>query len=441
MSPAHDVRQTIVHLLSNMSDSREIQTYLQRFSELDKSRFAVIKVGGAILDEQLEETAAALAFLHTVGLTPIVLHGAGRQLDRRLAELDIQVERRDGLRVTSRDTLDAAREVFTQLNIGLVEAIRAQGVEAHGLTQGAFDADMVDQDKYGYVGEPVRVHLDLLRSIVDSGAIPILTCMGVSPGGQLVNMNADAATRLLVQTVQPLKIIFLVDSGGLLGADGSVIDSINLVSDYEDLTTQDWVHSGMRLKLAEIKRLLDHSPDSTSVSITSPSALIRELFTHGGAGTIVRRGERIYKLTDKSTVDRHRLHGLIESAFRRRLDPSWWDQLRLLAAYLSEDYRAAAVVAEVDGFVYLDKFAVEETVRGTGIGRTVWEHMVRDYPTIFWRSRPDNSFNAFYGEECDGSVKRGGWAIFWRGEHDFDRIAPAVKRLAELPPDLELPGG
>lgn len=441
MSPARDVRQTIVHLLSNMSDSREIQTYLQRFSELDKARFAVIKVGGAILDEQLDETAAALAFLHTVGLTPIVLHGAGRQLDRRLQELDIPVERKDGLRITSRATLDAAREVFTQLNIGLVEAIRAQGVEAHGLTQGAFDAEMVDQEEYGFVGEPVRVHLDLLRSIVDSGAIPILTCMGVSPGGQLVNMNADAATRLLVQTVQPLKIVFLVDSGGLMSADGAVIDSINLVSDFDHLMEQEWVHSGMRLKLAEVKRLLDDSPASTSVSIASPTALVRELFTHGGAGTIVRRGERIHKVTDKSALDRDRLYHLIESAFGRRLEPRWWEKLRLAAAYLSEGYEAAAVVSEVDDFVYLDKFAVEEHVRGSGIGRAVWEHMVHDYPTIFWRSRSDNSFNTFYAEECDGSVKRGDWTIFWRGEEDFDRIAPAIKRLAELPPDLEPIGG
>ena len=76
-TPNRDVRQTIVHLLSNMSDGREIRSYLQRFSEVDRSRFAVIKIGGAILADHLEETAAALAFLHTVGLTPIVIHGGG----------------------------------------------------------------------------------------------------------------------------------------------------------------------------------------------------------------------------------------------------------------------------------------------------------------------------------------------------------------------------
>ena len=70
MTQSASTRQTIVQLLSNMSDGKEIRAYLQRFSEVDQSRFAVIKIGGAILNDQLEETASALAFLHTVGLTP-----------------------------------------------------------------------------------------------------------------------------------------------------------------------------------------------------------------------------------------------------------------------------------------------------------------------------------------------------------------------------------
>ena len=106
MAPNRDVRQTIVHLLSNMSDSKEIRTYLRRFSELDRSRFAVIKVGGAILRDRLEETAAALAFLHTVGLTPIVLLGGGPQLDEALDKRGIESEKLDGLRVRAKPQRD-----------------------------------------------------------------------------------------------------------------------------------------------------------------------------------------------------------------------------------------------------------------------------------------------------------------------------------------------
>ncbi len=437
MAPNREIRQTIVQLLSNVSDGSEIRTYLRRFSEVDKSRFAVIKIGGAILRDRLDETAASLAFLHEVGLTPIVLHGGGPQLDEYLAGKGIQSEKVDGLRVTTPEVLDAARAVFTAQNIELVEAIRSQGVDAHGLTQGAFDATYLDRERYGFVGEPTDVHLDLIRSIVDSGAIPILTCLGVAPGGQLVNMNADAATRQLVHSVQPMKIIFLVDSGGLRDGKGEVIDSINLASDYEELMDQDWVHSGMRVKLNEIKRLLDDSSPMTSVSITTPSALARELFTHSGAGTMVRKGEVIHRFSEVSQIDADRLAVLIESAFHKTLVGGWLERLALLSAYVSDTYRAAAVVAEMDGFSYLDKFAIHETARGEGFARTVWDHMARDFPTLFWRSRSDNSFNAFYEKEADGLMRTGQWTVFWKGERDFDRIAMAMKVMTDLPASFE----
>jgi acetylglutamate kinase len=437
MTPQREVRQTIVQLLSSMSDGREIRTYLQRFSQVDQARFAVIKIGGAILRDQLEETAAALAFLHTVGLTPIVLHGGGPQLDERLRTEGIETTKLDGLRVTTPEVLDAARESFTNLNIELAEAIRAQGVDAHGLTQGAFDARLIDPGKYGFVGEPTEVHLDLLRSIVRSGAIPILTCLGVASGGQLVNMNADAATRLLVHAVQPMKIVFLVDSGGLLDDRGEVIDSINLATDYDHLMAQDWVHSGMRLKLAEIKTLLDDLPPEASVSITTPSALARELFTHGGAGTLVRRGERILKVTQKADLDRGKTERLLEDSFDKPLHPHWWESLDLTAAFVSESHRAAALVTTVNDVAYLDKFAIHESARGEGLARTLWDHLIADFPRLFWRSRVENSFNAFYLREAEGSVKRERWMIFWIGESDFARIGEVVERLASLPADFE----
>lgn len=430
---SRDVRQTIVHLLSNMSDGKEIRSYLQRFSELDRSRFAVIKIGGAILRDQLDETAAALAFLHTVGLTPIVIHGGGPQLDEVLATRNIQTTKIDGLRVTDPRVLDAARDTFIEQNIILVEAIREQGVSAHGLTAGAFEADYVDKERYGLVGEPTEVHLALIRSIVDSGAIPILTCLGVAPGGQIVNMNADSATSALVHAVQPMKIIFLSGVGGLLGEDERPIESINLASDYDHLMAQDWVHSGMRLKLAEIRRLLDDTPLSTSVSITTPSGLVKELFTHGGSGTLVRRGELINRETVKNAIDQGQIAKLVEEAFGRTLKDGWWDRLELDAAYLSESLRAGAVMARVGDFAYLDKFAILEDARGEGLARTVWAHLVADHPVLYWRSRTENGFNSFYAEEADGSVKKGLWTVFWKGETEFASIASRVEVIADLP--------
>ena len=429
-------RETIVQLLSNMSDGKEIRSYLQRFSSADQSQFAVIKIGGAILRDQLEETAAALGFLHSVGLTPIVLHGGGPQMDERLAAENITSKKIDGLRVTSGPVLDIAREVFTAENIRLVEAIRAHGYSAQSLPVGAIEAEYLDKDKFGFVGEPSHVKLDQIRSAVSSGAIPILTCLGISPGGQILNMNGDSATRALVDALQPMKIVFLSSVGGLLDANGATIHSINLASDFDGLMKAPWVEGGMRLKIQEIKRLLDAAPLSSSVSITTPSGLVKELFTHSGSGTLVRMGETVSFVDSKAAIDATKLTDLIENAFGQKLNADWWDKVDFQGAHVSKTYRAGAVVSRINDFTYLDKFAVLEDARGEGLARTVWRALRKDNESFFWRSRTANGFNAFYHNSADGSLKSGPWTIFWVGEKDLTRIGKAAEHIAQMPPSF-----
>lgn len=433
MTDLLSTRATIVQLLSNMTDGKEIRSYLNRFAAVDQSRFAVIKIGGAILQDQLEETAGALAFLHTVGLTPIVLHGGGPQLDAALKARGVETPKVEGLRVTDAAAMDVARDVFIGENIRLVDAVREQGVEADSLIAGVIEADYLDKEKFGFVGEPKNVRLGLLQSVVKSGAIPILTCLGIGPGGQLLNINGDSATRALVSALQPMKVIFLTGVGGLLDKRGKPMHSINLASEYERLMKADWVQGGMRLKIQEIKRLLESLPLSSSVSITTPAGLIRELFTHGGSGTLVRMGEKIVKITSKSKLDRAKTETLVEGAFGRKLAPDWWDGLDIHEVHMSESYRAGAILTKIDDFIYLDKFAVLEEARGEGLARTVWRHFTRANPVFFWRSRTENNFNAFYHESCTGSVKIGAWTVFWVGETDFARIAQVSHRIAALP--------
>jgi acetylglutamate kinase len=436
-APSLNTRQTIVQLLSNMQDGKEIRAYLQRFSSIDQSRFAVIKIGGAILQDQLRETADALAFLHTVGLTPIVIHGGGPQLDATLKERGIETPKIDGLRVTDAATMDAARDVFIGENIKLVEAVRAEGVEADGLIAGVIEADYLDKDKYGFVGEPTNVRLGMLSSIVKSGAIPILTCLGIAPGGQLLNINGDSATRALVEALQPMKVVFLTGTGGLLDRNKKPMHSINLASDYDKLMKADWVAGGMRLKLQEIKRLLDALPLTSSVSITTPEGLVRELFTHGGSGTLIRQGEAIRTFTSKTRLDRTKTEQLVETAFGRKLKSDWWDKLDIQQVFMSERYRAGAILTRIDGFTYLDKFAVTEEARGEGLSRTIWRQFTKQNPAFWWRSRTANNFNSFYNEMATGSVKRGDWTIYWIGETDFGKIAQNVDCVAALPASFE----
>lgn len=437
MGAHEDLRRTIVRLLSSMASAKEIQQYLKRFSQLDAKRFAVVKVGGAVLRDDLDALTSSLAFLQQVGLTPIVVHGAGPQLDAEMAAAGIEKRTVDGLRVTSPGALAIVRRVMQGENLRLVESLQSIDARATSITGGVFDADFLDRDRFGLVGRVDGINLAPIEASLKAGSIPVIASLGETHAGQILNINADIAANELVQILQPYKIIFLTATGGLRDGEGRVIDSINLSTEYEHLAAQPWLHSGMRLKLDQIKDLLDALPLTSSVSITKPAELAKELFTHRGSGTLVRRGERVLRCTAWDQLDRSRLRLLIESSFGRRLVPDYFERTKLARAYVSENYRAAVILTDEDAGTYLDKFAVLDEAQGEGLGRAVWHVMREETPTLFWRSRHGNVVNPFYHAESDGCFKQEKWNVFWYGLDGFGAVERSVVHCATRPATLE----
>ncbi|HEX7370404.1 MAG TPA: acetylglutamate kinase [Rhodanobacteraceae bacterium] len=443
MNMAVDTRQTIVRLLSAMGSAREVQQYLKRFSQLDARRFAVVKVGGAVLRDDLAELASSLTFLQRVGLTPVVVHGAGPQLDEELGLAGIEKRTVNGLRVTSPQALGIVRRVFHQQNLRLVDALHAMESRATSVVSGVFTASFLDREQCGLVGKVDAINLAPIDASLRSGAIPIIASLGETEEGQILNVNADFAANELVRVLKPYKIVFLTGTGGLLDGDGKVIDSINLSTEYAQLMAQPWVSGGMRLKLEQIADLLRDLSPASSVSITRPAELAKELFTHKGSGTLVRRGEKVLRFESWDDVDRERLRGLIESSFApRRLVQDYFERTRPYRIYVSENYRAAMVLTlEPDDkqqpLPYLDKFAVLEDAQGEGLGRAIWQVMRAENPQLFWRSRHGNRVNAFYHEQSDGCFKQPRFKVFWYGlDGDFDAIrfcaGHCAQRMATL---------
>jgi len=414
-----DIRQLVQELLAQLGSSREAQQYLKEYSGTNQARFAVVKVGGGILRDHLDELTSALAFLHRLGLIPVVLHGAGPQLDEALAEAGIETERREGLRVTTEAVMSVARPLMYRENLRLVEALEVKGIRARGIQHGVFLCDFLDKENLGLVGEVKQVELDSIESAVRSGAVPVLTCLGESPSGQVLNINADIATRELVWKLRPHKVIFLSPTGGLLDRQDRIISAVSLTNDYEALMKQPWVHSGMRLKLQQINEMLQQLPDDTSVSITSASHLTRELFTYRGAGTLVRKGEAIntFKNPDAETLTR--VKTLVEKSFHRTLRDDWFEHLDDPLVLLSETGRAAAIMTKgVDGIPYLDKFTVTSEAQGEGLGAAVWQVVRARYPALYWRSRNTNPITPWYFLQADTSDRSDGWVVFTIGVDD-----------------------
>ena len=433
-----EVRNTIVRLLSAMGSAREIQQYLKRFSQLDAKRFAVVKVGGAVLRDDLAELASSLTFLQRVGLTPIVVHGAGPQLDEELVRAGIEKRTVNGLRVTPPQALGIVRRVFHQQNLALVDALHAMDTRATSVVSGVFAADWLDRENCGLVGKVERIELAPIEASLRQGSIPIIASLGETEEGQILNVNADFAANELVRVLQPYKIVFLTGTGGLLDGAGRVIDSINLSTEYEHLMAQPWVSGGMRLKLEQIADLLRDLPSASSVSITRPAELAKELFTHKGSGTLVRRGEKVLRFESWEGIDRDRMRALIDSSFApRHLVADYFGRTRPCRVYVSENYRTAMILTLEDGLPYLDKFAVLEEAQGEGLGRAVWQVMRAENPRLFWRSRHGNRINAFYHEQSDGCFKEGGFKVFWYGlGADFETIERCVAHCAQRKPTL-----
>jgi len=411
-----DIRQLVHELLAQLGSSREAQQYLKEYSGTNQARFAVVKVGGGILRDHMDELTSALAFLHRLGLIPVVLHGAGPQLDQALTDSDIETERVDGLRVTSEAVMGVARPLMYRENMRLVDALEAKGIRARGIQHGVFQCGFLDREKLGLVGEVETVDLDAIESAVRSGAVPVLTCLGESSAGQVLNINADIATRELVWKLRPHKVIFLSPTGGILDREDRIISAVSLTNDYEALMQQPWVHSGMRLKLQQINEMLQQLPDDTSVSITSAANLTRELFTYRGAGTLVRKGESINVYDNPDAETLAVVKNLVEQSFQRTLRDDWFSNLEEPLVLLSETGRAAAIMTSgVDGVPYLDKFIVTSEAQGEGLGAAIWQVVRVRYPALYWRSRYTNPITPWYFQQADSSNRSAGWVVFTIG--------------------------
>ncbi len=408
-------QKIIQSALNQLTNSQEARHYLNRFHNNDEHQFAVVKIGGGTLADELETLAESLALLANLGLNPIVIHGAGVQLDEGLQKAGIKTVKKAGLRVTDEACMKVVRPIMYQVNQQLVNALENQGVRATGVVHGVFECEYLDQDKYGLVGEVDKIHLTPIRQALQTGAIPVLSCLGETSSGQVVNINADVATRELVWQINPHKIIFVTPTGGILNGSNEIISAIQLNNDFIHMNQQDWLHSGMKLKLQQIKDMLAPMDSSHSVSITSSKNLARELFTHKGAGTFINMGEKIAESEVLTPALEQPLVEVFQNAFGRTFKADFLPQLKVKKIYLAESGRAAAVVTEgFRGYAYLHKFAVTKAAQGEGLAASLWQQIKTNHPQLYWRSRLNNDINAWYFKQADASVKSasGDWVGF-----------------------------
>lgn len=425
----------IINFFQSIGASKEANMYLKLFQKGNPARFAVIKVGGKVIQDAIPIMGADLAYLSNLDLFPVVIHGGGPQIDARLAEAGIEFRKKDGLRVTPPAAMTILRSTLTETNRALVDAIRAAGGNAVGLNEGIFRAEPHPDRELGQVGNVVGVDTKPILRAIRRDQLAVINPLGYGPDGTPYNINADTAARSLVLALRPKKFILITEEGGVRDGNGRLISFMNLEREFDRLVESGVLTGGMLLKVREIKSLLEELKGRLTVTICSAQNLIKELFTVKGSGTFLKRGVRIRELTSYGDVSLVRLKNLVESSFGKKLRPGYFEHpIRYL--FLEERYKGAALVRRVGNVYYLDKFAVRKEAQGEGVGSDLWETMLKRCKKLFWRARPDNPVNPWYFEESHGVRKFAKWYVFWIGLSEGE-IRRAIRYALSLDETLK----
>ncbi|KAF2872971.1 Aspartate/glutamate/uridylate kinase [Massariosphaeria phaeospora] len=415
---ATSMRAAFLSLLGSVSSRREIDQYLAQFRSVSSQQFAVVKVGGAILTDHIDTLCMALQHLYAMGLFPIIVHGAGPQMNKLLLDAGVEPEFIDGIRVTDKKTLGIARKLFLEANMDLVLKLRQDwGIPARPITAGALQADYLDKEKWKYVGNITKVNSRPIIDALKAKELPILCSMAETEDGQILNVNADVAAGALARSLEPLKIVYLSEKGGLFNGDtGKLISTINLDEEYDSLMQQPWVKYGTKLKIVEVKKLLDDLPRTSSVAIIHPQYLEKELFTHTGGGTLIRKGESIQSVAKYE--DFEDVRSLRDALLRDRESLDSGDVIdrflnnlkgRPFEAFFDDSMGAVAIVyppANESEFAQLSTFTTTKDAFLTNVADNIFDRMKTKYPKMYWTVESQDENLGWFKEKADGTLRR-----------------------------------
>jgi len=274
----------------------EALPWLQKF----RDKIVVVKYGGnAMVDDTLKTAFAAdMAFLRTVGLHPVVVHGGGPQINAMLKRLGLEGEFRGGFRVTTPEVMDVVRMVlFGQVGRELVGLINSHGPYAVGTSgedAGLFTATrrtvVVDGEAtdIGLVGDVTSVDPGAVLDLIAAGRIPVVSTIAPDADGVVHNINADTAAAALAEALGAEKLVVLTDVEGLY-TDWPDRSSLTSRIDADALTALlPSLDSGMVPKMEACLRAVQGGvPTAHVIDGRQPHSVLLELFTEEGIGTMV----------------------------------------------------------------------------------------------------------------------------------------------------------
>ncbi|RLI95578.1 MAG: acetylglutamate kinase [Candidatus Altiarchaeales archaeon] len=263
--------------------------YIQKF----KNKLFVIKLGGEVmLNENVMNTISQdIILLNSVNIKPVVIHGGGYEISNAMKKFGKKPRFVEGLRVTDEETMDIVKMVLIgKVNSEIVSRINKHGGNAVGISgkSGKLFLAKRKNDKIdlGLVGEIVRVNSEIVKLLIDKNYIPVISPVGFSNDGTSLNINADTAAAKLAISLNANKLIIMTSVGGVLDENNRVISRLS-IKEAEDLIKRGIANKGMIPKLNSCIESLKNGVERAHIIKSREHALLEEIFTSKGIGTMV----------------------------------------------------------------------------------------------------------------------------------------------------------
>src|SRR5579872_4434860 len=246
----------------------------------------VVKVGGSVGEEGT--VLDDVVWLKRLGINPVLVHGGGPQISQRLDRLGVETRFVEGRRFTDRQTLEVVHEVLMRINGEFVSYLNGHGVSAwgcNGLDGETLRARLRDE-RLGLVGEVEAVNLRPIKSLVAQGYVVVIAPLAAGRDSQPLNVNADTVAGEVARELGAEKLVLFTDVPGVMDDAGQVVTELSR-TDVERMVADGTIRGGMIPKIQACLRALDTVPRVHVLDGRVPHALIRELFTREGVGTML----------------------------------------------------------------------------------------------------------------------------------------------------------
>ena len=273
----------------NGPSTEEIAKYVKKYLK----EKIVIKCGGRVLLDPVlfNNFIEDVAILKKLGLTPLLVHGGGLGIKKKLNEMNIESKFIMGLRVTDKKMIKIVEDVMTEFNKKIVNALENKSCKAKSITVKENNVIYVQQKnkELGYVGFPTRIDDKLIKNFINKDFVPIITPMGIDEKMQAYNINADTAAGALAVSLKSRRLLLMTDVEGVLDENEKLISEIKSTQ-AEKLIYEQTIHGGMIPKIKTcINAVNNNVRGVVIIDGRRPHSILFELFSDKGSGTLIRK--------------------------------------------------------------------------------------------------------------------------------------------------------